>query len=64
MIVGLDFGTSNTSAAVVGSSGVVPIPLDDRASRQTVLRSLLYMPRNGGKTGNLVGQAAVGGGWR
>ena len=56
MIVGLDFGTSNTSAAVVGAGGVVPIPLDDLAPRPTVLRSLLYIPRAGGAR---VGQSAV-----
>jgi hypothetical chaperone protein len=38
------------------SGAVTPIPLDPTAARPTVLRSLLYLPRNGGA---LVGQSAV-----
>ena len=56
MRVGLDFGTSNSSVAVCDGGRVVPLPIERRAANPVVLRSLLYLPRDGGV---LVGQEAV-----
>lgn len=56
MRIGLDFGTSNTSAAVYDSDRVVPLEIDPGAPIPTVLRSLLYLPRAGGA---LVGHEAI-----
>lgn len=54
--VGLDFGTSNSSVAVFDGGRAVPLPIERRGADPTVLRSLLYVPRDGGV---LVGQEAV-----
>ena len=47
MRVGLDFGTTNSSAAVVDGAGVRLIPLDPINSAPEVLRSALFIGRDG-----------------
>jgi hypothetical chaperone protein len=54
--VGLDFGTSNSSAAVYDGERVTLVPLDPAAPDATVMRTLLYVARSGGE---LVGQTAL-----
>jgi hypothetical chaperone protein len=54
--VGLDFGTSNSSVAVADGQQVKLLPLEPGINDGTVLRSLLYIPREGPA---VVGQAAV-----
>ena len=54
--VGLDFGTSNSSAAVYDGERVTIVPLDPAAQDVTVMRTLLYLARTGGE---LYGQAAL-----
>ena len=47
MRVGLDFGTTNSSAAVVDGAVVRLIPLDPINSAPEVLRSALFIGRDG-----------------
>ena len=47
MRIGLDFGTTNSSAAVVDGAGVRLIPLDPINSSPEVLRSALFIGRDG-----------------
>jgi hypothetical chaperone protein len=47
MRVGLDFGTTNSSAAVYDGSRLTLLPLDPVNSRQSILRSTLFMTREG-----------------
>ena len=54
--VGLDFGTSNSSAAVYDGQRVRLVPLDPAAPDPTVMRTLLYLGRDGGR---FYGQAAL-----
>ena len=54
--VGLDFGTSNSSAAVYDGARVTLVPLDSAAPDPSVMRTLLYLARTGGE---LYGQAAL-----
>jgi len=54
--VGLDFGTSNSSVAVYDGTATRLIPLEPDAPEPTVLRSLLYVTRDGEQ---FVGQEAV-----
>ncbi len=56
MKVGLDFGTSNSSVAVYKGRQVALLPLEPGVGDGTVLRSLLYLARDGRA---VVGQAAV-----
>jgi hypothetical chaperone protein len=46
--VGVDFGTSNSSAAVYDGSSIRLLPLDHAASDPCVMRSLIYIERSGG----------------
>jgi hypothetical chaperone protein len=45
--VGVDFGTSNSSAAVYDGSSIRLLPLDSAASDPCVMRSLIYIERSG-----------------
>src|SRR5689334_11394472 len=45
--VGLDFGTSNSAAAVYDGRRLELIPLDPAAADATVMRTLLYLGRDG-----------------
>ena len=49
--IGIDFGTSNSSVAAydpsAGGNAVRLLPIDARASDPRVMRSLLYIPRDG-----------------
>lgn len=54
--VGLDFGTSNSSAAIYDGEHVTIVPLDPAAPDTTVMRTLLYLARAGGE---LYGQGAL-----
>jgi len=45
--VGIDFGTSNSSVAVYDEHNVRLLELDAHAMDQRVMRSLLYVPRDG-----------------
>jgi hypothetical chaperone protein len=45
--VGVDFGTSNSSAAVYDGSSIRLLPLDQAASDPCVMRSLVYIERSG-----------------
>jgi hypothetical chaperone protein len=47
MRVGLDFGTTNTSAAVYDGSRLTLLPLDPVNSSASILRSTLFMTREG-----------------
>ena len=47
MRVGLDFGTTNSSAAVVQDGKVQLIPLDEKNAAPEVLRSALFIARDG-----------------
>ena len=47
MRVGLDFGTTNSSAAVVQDGQVRLIPLDEKSTTPEVLRSALFIARDG-----------------
>jgi hypothetical chaperone protein len=53
---GIDFGTSNSSAAVHDGRSSHLVPLDEVAHDPTVMRSLLYLRRDGGR---LAGRAAL-----
>jgi hypothetical chaperone protein len=58
--VGLDFGTSNSSAAVYASGKVTPLPIERLGSNPAVLRTLLYIPRERpSRDFVLVGQEAI-----
>ncbi|HXF62415.1 MAG TPA: Hsp70 family protein [Caldilineaceae bacterium] len=46
MWLGIDFGTTNTSAAVFDGEGLNYIPLDPQNSSEHNLRSLIYIDRN------------------
>ena len=54
--VGLDFGTSNSSVAVYDGERVRLVPLDPAAPDPSVMRTLLYLGRDGAR---LCGQAAL-----
>lgn len=56
MRVGIDFGTSNSSAAVYDGSGSRLLPLDPMARDPNVMRSLLYLGRDGSRS---AGQEAL-----
>jgi hypothetical chaperone protein len=45
--VGIDFGTSNSSAAVYDGNSIRLLPLDHEASDPCVMRSLIYIERSG-----------------
>lgn len=48
MILGIDFGTTNSAAAVIGRDGrPVVLPLDERAENAGTLRTMLYVERDG-----------------
>src|SRR4029453_923449 len=47
LCVGVDFGTSNSSAAVYDGSALRLLPLDREASDPCVMRSLVYIERSG-----------------
>jgi hypothetical chaperone protein len=47
LCVGVDFGTSNSSAAVYDGSAIRLLPLDREASDPCVMRSLVYIERSG-----------------
>src|SRR6185437_12983796 len=54
--VGIDFGTSNSSAAVYDGQQSRLLPLDPAARDSTVMRSLLYLARDGSR---VAGQEAL-----
>jgi len=54
--VGIDFGTSNSSAAVYDGQQSQLLPLDPAARDSTVMRSLLYLARDGSR---VAGQEAL-----
>ena len=56
MHIGLDFGTTNSTAAVVADGRFQLIPLDPSAASPTVMPSALFIGRGGEL---LVGQAAI-----
>ena len=45
--IGIDFGTSNSSVAIFDGQTTRLLPLDPAASNPEVMRSLLYIPRDG-----------------
>ena len=45
--IGIDFGTSNSSVAVFDGQSTRLLPLDGHARDPRVMRSLLYIPRDG-----------------
>ena len=48
MQIGIDFGTTNTVAAIIGPDGKpVVLPLDPEAPESGTLRTLLYVERDG-----------------
>jgi hypothetical chaperone protein len=47
LCVGVDFGTSNSSAAVYDGRSIRLLPLDQEASDPCVMRSLVYIERSG-----------------
>lgn len=49
MRLGIDFGTTNSSAAIYEGEGerLTPIPVDPRAENPTIMPSLLYIDRHG-----------------
>src|SRR5919109_976568 len=47
LCVGVDFGTSNSSAAVYDGRATHLLPLDHTASDPCVMRSLVYIERSG-----------------
>ena len=48
MRIGLDFGTTNTVAAVIGEDGApIVLPLDAASPTPRMMRTLLYVERNG-----------------
>ncbi|HUE75312.1 MAG TPA: Hsp70 family protein [Chloroflexota bacterium] len=56
MKVGLDFGTSNSSVAVLDGQHVRLLPIENQGADNAVLRSVLYIGRDGGRS---VGQRAI-----
>lgn len=54
--LGIDFGTSNSSAAVIRGDQIALLPLDPHAQTPTIVRSLLYLPRSGTP---IIGHAAL-----
>jgi hypothetical chaperone protein len=56
MKVGLDFGTSNSSVAVYDGQQIRLLPIDNHGERGEVLRSVLYIGRDGSRS---VGQRAI-----
>lgn len=54
--MGLDFGTSNSSAALADGDSLHLVPLDPLAADPRVLRTLLYLAQDGGRE---YGQAAL-----
>src|SRR5215510_14742979 len=47
LCVGVDFGTSNSSAAVYDGSSIRLLPIDHAAADPCVMRSLVYIERSG-----------------
>jgi hypothetical chaperone protein len=47
LCVGVDFGTSNSSAAVYDGHSIHLLPLDREAADPCVMRSLVYIERSG-----------------
>jgi hypothetical chaperone protein len=48
MFLGIDFGTTNSAAAVIDPNGApIVLPLDERASNAGTLRTVLYVERDG-----------------
>jgi hypothetical chaperone protein len=45
--VGVDFGTSNSSAAVFDGATIRLLPIDTSATDPRVMRSLVYIERTG-----------------
>ncbi|MEI7646543.1 MAG: Hsp70 family protein, partial [Chloroflexales bacterium] len=56
MRVGLDFGTTNSSAAVYDGSRLTLLPLDPVSSSPSILRSTLFITREGAA---YIGRAAI-----
>src|SRR3954454_18411387 len=56
MHVGLDFGTTNTTAAIVEGTHIRLIPIDPTAPNPYIMRSALFLGRDGTQ---LVGSAAI-----
>lgn len=56
MKIGIDFGTTHTSAAVVNGDNIQFIPLDEKNSDPTLLRSMLYITR---EQESILGREAV-----
>ncbi len=47
MRIGLDFGTTNSSAAIYDGQQLTLLPLDERSRNPSILRSTLFMTREG-----------------
>jgi hypothetical chaperone protein len=48
MHLGVDFGTTNSAAAIIGDDGrPIVLPLDERAANPGTLRTVLYVERDG-----------------
>lgn len=47
MRLGIDFGTTNSAAAIYDGETLTPIPVDSRADNPTIMPSLLYIDRHG-----------------
>ncbi|HRW10866.1 MAG TPA: hypothetical protein P5121_37450, partial [Caldilineaceae bacterium] len=45
MRIGIDFGTTHTSAALYDGNRIHPIPLDPRNDNPNLLRSMIYVNR-------------------
>ena len=56
MHIGLDFGTTNTSVAIIGCDQLRLVPLDPSAANPAVLRSVLFISRDGEQ---VFGQEAI-----
>ncbi|MCB0034993.1 MAG: Hsp70 family protein [Anaerolineales bacterium] len=56
MKIGIDFGTTHTSAAVVNGDSIQFIPLDEKNSDPMLLRSMLYITR---EQESILGREAV-----
>lgn len=56
MYVGLDFGTTNSSASIYDGQQITLLPLDPSNTNQTVMRSTLFMTREGER---FIGREAI-----